>query len=94
MAVAALRTHLDAHQADCAAAGATMLSEPRYHRTMRWSAYLGCWKRSTRRAKAGADGERSFVETVAHDALVMPVYRVGARVHGFRICVARIALVR
>src|SRR5882672_11306625 len=76
MAVAALRAHLDAHQADYAAAGVTVLVEPRIPQDDALVCLLGVLETMHEEGEGWrADGERSFVETVAHDALAVPVYR-------------------
>ena len=76
MAVAALRAHLDAHQTDYAAAGVTVLVEPRIPQDDALVCLLGVLETMHEEGEGWhADGERSFVETVAHDALAVPVYR-------------------
>jgi len=76
MAAAALRTHLDAHQADYAAAGVTVLVEPRVPQDDALVCLLGVLETMHEEGEGWrADGERSFVETVAHDALAGMVYR-------------------
>ena len=76
MAVAALRTHLDVHQTDYAAAGVTVLVEPRMPQDDALVCLLGVLETMHEEGEGWrVDGERSFVEIVAHDALAVPVYR-------------------
>jgi hypothetical protein len=76
MAVVALRTHLDAHQADYITAGVTVLVEPRMVQDDALICLLGVLETMHEEGEGWrADGERSFVETIAHDALAVPVYR-------------------
>jgi hypothetical protein len=76
MAVAMLRTHFDAHQADYATAGVTVLVEPRIPQDDALVCLLGVLEIMHEEGEGWrADGELSFVETIAHDALAVPVYR-------------------
>jgi hypothetical protein len=76
MAAAALRTHLDAHQADYAAAGVTVLVEPRALQDDALVCLLGVLETMHEEGEGWReDGERAFVETVAHDALAVAAYR-------------------
>jgi hypothetical protein len=79
MALAALRAHLDAHAATYAAAGVTLLVEPRIAQADQIVQLLGVFE-TMHEDGAGRreDGELSFVETVAHDALRVPAYRAAA----------------
>jgi hypothetical protein len=76
MAVAALRAHLDAHQVDYVAAGVTVLVEPRIPQDDALVCLLGVLETMHEEGEGWReDGERSFVETVAHDALAGMAYR-------------------
>jgi hypothetical protein len=76
MAVAALRAHLDAHQADYATASVTVLVEPRIPQDDALVCLLGVLETMHEDGEGWPeDGELSFVETVAHDALAVAAYR-------------------
>jgi len=76
MAVESLRAHLNAHQTNYAAAGVTVLVEPRIAQDDALVCLLGVLE-TLHEEGAGwrEDDELLFVETVAHDALAVPAYR-------------------
>lgn len=76
MAMAALRAHLDAHAAEFAAAGVTLLVEPCIPQEDEIACLLGVFETMHEDGLGQReDGELSFVETVAHDAIAGMAYR-------------------
>jgi len=78
MATTVLRAHLDAHQAEYAAAGVSLLVEPLVPQDDEIVCLLGVFE-TMHENGAGwrEDGELSFAETVAQYALIVPAYRDG-----------------
>ncbi len=76
MALAALRAHLDAHQAAYDAAGVTLLVEPCIPEGDELACLLGVLETMHEDERGRRDdGELSFVETVEHAALGLLAYR-------------------
>jgi hypothetical protein len=76
MATAALRAHLDAHHADYAAAGVTLLVEPLIPQDDEIVCLLGVFETMHEEGEGWReDGELSFVETVEQYALMVLAYR-------------------
>ena len=76
LATAALRAHLDAHQAEYAAAGVTLLVEPLVPQDDEIMCLLGVLETMHEEGEGWReDGELSFVETVEQYALMVPAYR-------------------
>ncbi len=76
LATAALRAHLDAHQAEYAAAGVTLLVEPLVPQDDEIVCLLGVLETMHENGEGWReDGELSFIETVEQYALMVPAYR-------------------
>jgi hypothetical protein len=76
MALSALRAHLDARATKFAAAGVTLLVEPRIPQASEIVCLLGVFETMHEDGVGRReDGELSFVETVAHDAIAGMAYR-------------------
>jgi len=76
MATTALRAHLDAHQAEYAAAGVSLLVEPLVPQDDEIVCLLGVFETMHENGEGRReDGELSFVEMIAHDAISGMAYR-------------------